>query len=541
MQIHRKHRYLLSILTGVLLSAAFPYIGSVPPIAFFALVPLLILEEHIFSKKLKARKLFFHVYLTFVIYNALTCWWVYYASAGGVIMAIFANSVLMLFPWMLFHWTKKYVGVKEGYIGLPFFWLAFEYFHYHWELSWPWLTFGNMFSIVPSWVQWYEYTGVLGGSLWILLANLLIFQILKNVWGRKQAWQAQRKLIIFLGVLIFIPILISILLLNVRQFDTKTMKVVVVQPNIDPYNEKFNTPPKQQILKINDLANAELKPSVDFVVAPETAMPMSILEQKLLHDPEKKDLQKILAQTDSAAWVIGASTHKVFKEKNSEASKPMKNGGFYESYNTALLFDKEGVDVQVYHKSKLVLGVEHLPFAWLLKPIESWAIDLGGTSGSLGVEKEPKLFSHNGFNVIPAICYESVYGGYLASFSNKGAVDALFVITNDGWWKDTPGYKQHFSFSRLRAIEMRKPVVRSANTGWSGIIDPYGNDVKKTNWWEPDVFYYEVETNRAVTFYMVYGDIIGRSSAWVAALMIVLIIARFLRRFGTKTPFGGRK
>lgn len=524
-----------------MLSAAFPYIGSVPPIAFFALVPLLILEEHIFTKRLRARKFFWHVYLTFIVYNALTCWWVYFASAGGLIMAVFANSLLMLFPWMLFHWTKKYVGVKEGYISLPFFWLAFEYFHYHWELSWPWLNFGNMFSIVPSWVQWYEYTGILGGSLWILLANLLIFQILKNVWGRKQAWQKQRMLIVFLGALIFIPILLSILLLQTRSLgETRTMEVTVVQPNIDPYNEKFSSPPKAQIKKINDLAAQKITDKTDFIVAPETAIPTSIDEWHINEHPAIEDLHQTADSVAKAAWVIGASTHAVFDEKISDAARPTKNGRFYESYNTALLMEK-GHPLITYHKSKLVLGVEYLPFAWLLKPIESWAIDLGGTSGSLGIEKEPKVFTHNGFNIIPAICYESVYGAYLASFSQKDSIDALFIITNDGWWKDTPGYRQHFSFASLRAIEMRKPVVRSANTGWSGIIDPYGNVLHKTNWWEPDAFNYTVETNRITTFYMRYGDIIGRTSGFASALILLLVIVKFLRRFGTRTPFGGKK
>src|SRR5690606_18143444 len=101
----------------------------------------------------------------------------------------------------------------------------------------------------------------------------------------------------------------------------------------------------------------------------------------------------------------------------------------------------------------------------------------------LGVEAEPKNIRRGKFQFTPSICYESVYGEHTARQTRLGS-QAIIVITNDGWWGNTPGYKQHFSFSRLRAIENRKSVARSANTGTSGFIDQRGNVVAATEYWK---------------------------------------------------------
>jgi len=154
---------------------SYPYTGGLTPLVFIAWVPLLFVESYIAKNNYRSGKVFIHAYITFIIYNVGTTWWVWNAEPGGAMLAFILNSLLMTITFYAFHLAKKYIGEKEGYLALLFYWIGFEYFHYNWEMSWTWLSLGNTFSIVPSWIQWYSYGGVLGGSFWILLINLLFF------------------------------------------------------------------------------------------------------------------------------------------------------------------------------------------------------------------------------------------------------------------------------------------------------------------------------------------------------------------------------
>lgn len=201
---------------------------------------------------------------------------------------------------------------------------------------------------------------------------------------------------------------------------------------------------------------------------------------------------------------------------------------FYESYNTSVLISQDKAP-EFIHKSKLVLGVEKLPFSNWLPFLEKLSIQNGGTSGTLGSESEPKVLQSNGFTFAPVICYESIYGDWVARQCREGA-EVIFVITNDGWWENTAGYKQHASFSRLRAIENRRYVARSANTGISSIINERGDVIIATDYWVMDAFRATVQLNDKPTFYITYGDLIGRSFEAVFFLLIIFNIVQILKR-----------
>ena len=190
-------------------------------------------------------------------------------------------------------------------------------------------------------------------------------------------------------------------------------------------------------------------------------------------------------------------------------------------FNTALLIDATP-KIQIYHKAKLVPGVEKMPFPRLLKFLETLAVKLGGTSGSLGSSEQAESFSinHNHF-VAPVICYESIYGEYVGEYIHKNA-DLICVITNDGWWGNTPGIHQHFDYSRLRAIETRRFVARAANTGISGFIDAKGKVLLHTEWWKEDVIRTTVNLNSNTTFYVEYGDYIGKLAVILTLFNIIM-------------------
>ena len=207
---------------------------------------------------------------------------------------------------------------------------------------------------------------------------------------------------------------------------------------------------------------------------------------------------------------------------------------YYYAYNTAFQLDT-GANIQIHHKSKLTPGVETMPSWGFLKPIEKMAVNLGGTIGTLGAEDHPVIFTDSeNIQTAPIICYESVYGEFVVKTIRKGA-GLIFVITNDGWWGNTPGYKQHFLFSVLRAIETRRSIACSANTGISAFIDQRGDVFQRTAWWEPAVIRQKINVNDEITYYVKNGDYIARISAFVSALVLIIsFVQGFLKKKKTR-------
>jgi apolipoprotein N-acyltransferase len=231
--------------------------------------------------------------------------------------------------------------------------------------------------------------------------------------------------------------------------------------------------------------------------------------------------------------VSGISTYYLFesKEKLSNTARALyDNQGYYDAYNSAIQVDNSP-HLQLYHKSKLVQGVEMIPFASLMEPLKKLTIELGGTIGSLGSQLAPETFRSLDGNkkIAPVICYESIYGEYVVEYIRKGA-GLIFIMTNDGWWKDTPGYQQHLAYARLRAIETRRSIARSANTGISAFINQKGEIIKQTNWWEPAVLSGQLNTNEQLTFYVTYGDYLGRLGSFLGIGILLYALVTFRKR-----------
>jgi apolipoprotein N-acyltransferase len=105
----------------------------------------------------------------------------------------------------------------------------------------------------------------------------------------------------------------------------------------------------------------------------------------------------------------------------------------------------------------------------------------------------------------------------------KNGANALFIITNDGWWKNTNGYRQHLSLASVRAIETRRAVARSANTGVSCFIDIRGVRTEETKWWTQAVLKGEIIPETRITTYVKYGDYLSATGS-ILSLIILLII-----------------
>ena len=128
-----------------------------------------------------------------------------------------------------------------------------------------------------------------------------------------------------------------------------------------------------------------------------------------------------------------------------------------------------------------------------------------------------------------------MYGDFFGDFVRRGA-QAMLIISNDGWWGDTPGYKHLFTISRLRAIEHRRAIARSANTGISGFISPRGDIGAALGWDVRGTLTGEVPLMAEQTFYTRYGDYLGRISEYVLLLSVLYFMAYRIRRRNHLVP-----
>ena len=529
------HALGLSVLSGLLLSVAWPAQGYAF-LLFVAWLPLFYVEQKFYEESGKRTKiqLLGYSYITFAVWNALTTFWVSNSTLFGGIMAVALNSLLMSTVFYVYHTSRVLTHNKSGQFILLFYWIAWEYFHLDWDLSWPWLNLGNGFSAYPHWVQWYEYTGVFGGTAWILIVNILLFRAIYFTYRNRVVDRPVLAHFLMAVLFIVIPLVYSINTYNNYKEKTNPVDVVVVQPNNDPYTEQYNRDPEEVLSHIFDLAAVKADSATDFVVAPESAIQERPLYENYLDRGKSiRILREYADNHPERAIVIGASTYYIVPEDEEPPveARPFSNSDrHYVAYNTAFYLDSTQKE-QLYHKSKLTPGVEKMPFKKVFKHVEKFAIDLGGTVGTLGTDPYRIPFeTHTGDKIAPIICYESIYGEFCAKFVRNGA-DAFFIITNDGWWGDTPGHRQHLQFASLRAIETRRSIARSANTGISAFINQRGDILKATKYWEEDVIRDQINTNEEITFYVRYGDYLGRTAVFgTVMLLLITITAGIMRR-----------
>jgi apolipoprotein N-acyltransferase len=504
-----------SLFAGLLLFAAWP-ISPLFFLVFVAFCPLLYLAESSHKKS----HFFWLVFFGLLVWNGSTTWWIWNSTDIGSVAAIIANSLLMCIPWIGYFSMRKKMGKGLGYLSLISFWMLFEYIHLNWQLSWPWLTLGNVFASHPEWVQWYEFTGVSGGTLWVLLTNILVWEIILSI--RHQEGFSR----IFFKSLPILLITLALSSFHLFYFIDKgydkplNKNVVMVQPNIDPY-QKFNQAfAAEQIATMIQLSEKQIDSNTALVLWPETALSVADWQNHVRENPYYQSVFEFVNRYPNLALLSGVETFKAYTENNATpTARKGENGSFYDAFNAAVYIRPNEV-LQFYNKSKLVPGVESLPtFLNFLGPVFE---QFGGTTGGYGRSSEAAVFASkkNPYLAAPVICYESIYGEYVSSYVAKGA-NMLAIITNDGWWGNTPGHKQHLDYARLRAIETRRWVARSANTGISAVIDNRGNMIQTLGWDKAGSLKYPVQISTELTFYTKHGDWLYQIMAFLAGLILI--------------------
>ncbi|MFW5916333.1 MAG: apolipoprotein N-acyltransferase [Bacteroidota bacterium] len=530
--LKRRRLLILSLLSGILLSLSwYPWFSGI--ILLIAMVPLLLVEEYLYSNKDHYRPYvcFGFTYLSFFIWNLLTTWWIYKATFGGAAIVVVVNSFLLTLVFFLFHITKRNLGRRFGNFSLLVYWIGWEHLYLNAEISWPWLNLGNGFAKDITFIQWYEYTGTLGGTLWVLAVNFVIFGVLRHfILYRSFATQFSR--LIFLLVLIILPVVISINIMENHRSSDDQYQVGLIQPNIDPYQEKFSgMSQEEQLDVIINLSENIVTPETDYILGPETALYDYIRLDELESNPSVQRIGNFVNRHPQVSYIIGMDSFKKYRseEKPTPAARRIgESDSFIEKFNSAVQIDTSET-YQVHHKSKLIVGVEKMPYPGIFGFLNELILDLGGTTGTRGTQENRGTFhaSAHSVNVAPVICYESIYGAYVSEYIDNGA-SFIFIMTNDGWWGETIGYRQHLHYARLRAIETRRSIARSANTGISCLINQKGRIIKSTDWWEKTAIRGTISANDEKTFYVRYGDYIGRIAGFMAVLAVLYLIAKVL-------------
>lgn len=498
----------LSLTSGILLGLSFPPLPF-PFLAFPAFIMIFRLIDLCPDYKSAA----FWAYPGFVVWNLITTYWLMMASPAAGIAAILANSVVMTIPVMLQHKIQEKAG--HGWLIALLqasVWVSIEYLHHHWDLAWPWLSLGNAWSEVPSLVQYISATGYLGISFWILFTASLFYRWIK---------ESQKSLLYgAVGCLLFFP---AVSLVQYAAFtpgsgSRETAEVVVAQPNFDSYQEygRFETPygAVNHLLTLSDsLRTAQ----TDLVIWPENGIHPFILSEGNINSTA--DSIRVLLIRHAGRWntpILGGSTYFEYYTEG-EAPKMPRLGqrGPWLAYNAALGFYPDS-SLKVYRKHNLVPIVERVPFARFLNSLDvfNW-LNLRENQG-FGKGRQADAFPVAGTSTPALVCYDSVFPSWVKQFVQGGS-GFISVITNDGWWGNTSGHHQHFAYARLRAIEFRRWVVRSANNGISGIIAPDGSVKVKTEYWTEDAFRYRIPIRSEMTVYALLGD-------WMPASLLIISV-----------------
>jgi len=531
-----KKNIILSLLSGLLLWIAWPPTHYSTFLLFVGLAPMLVAMENIIRSdvKKKGKKIFWITFVGFFLWNTLCIYWVYNALKDvGEIAAIPVSLIpyslgplLMSTACWLYYRLRLIRSRAWGLAGLVCLWIGYEYLHQNWALNFPWMTLGNGFATTHQWVQWYEYTGVYGGTLWIWLVNIFIFLVYMGL-REAQSKNTRLKLISAAVITFLLPLVVSLYRYYTYQEQNDPSNIVVAQPNIDPYAKESSIPAGDQLKILTHLSDSLAQVNTEFFIWPETAIADQTNEDAIRSNRYFLQTQQFLHRYANGNVITGIESFKIYNKRATATASPFNDnsGQFYDNFNAAVAIENSA-EVQFYHKSKLVPGVESLPFGSILSFLKPVFEHLGGATGSYGSDREAKVFySQSGIGVDPVICYESIYGEYVAQSVRKGA-QFIAIITNDGWWGNTSGKDQHLDYAKLRAIETRRWVCRSANTGISAFINQRGDVVQRTKWWTRTALKQNINLNSDLTFYVTYGDYLPKAGSLLAILIVLLVLVK---------------
>jgi apolipoprotein N-acyltransferase len=522
---------ILSLLTAFLLSFSFPPF-EFGFLAYWSLVPFFYLLER---KNLKES--FRWGYVTGLLISITTIYWINFVTVPGAIATILIHPLYYALYAMLHTFLRQRDNEKFMF-AIPFVWTGLEYLKSFGELGFPWVLLGYTQTHYLSLIQYASYTSVFGVSFWVVIINILIYLMLKNLENRKKT-----VLLLATTIILFIlPWLYSRQIIPDEDEFRESLEVAVIQGNIDPYLkwEKGNVELSFDIYERLSRTAAEKQP--DLIIWPETATPTY-----LLHDFSNLKRVKDLIDELNIPLLTGTPDYKLIAKQE------------YKTYNSVVLLTPQNSRIPVYSKIQLVPFGERVPYEDLIPVFKNFIQSLEMGEGNFSPGEEIVVFElptsklneditydfSNGNNnptdrdssvlFAVVICFESIFPDLVQQFVKKGA-KFLVVVTNDGWfgrkylpWWLNAGLYQHAQMSVFRAIENRISIARSANTGVSMFIDPYGRVKTRSSIFEEEFLVSSIPLRTETTFFTKYDNIFTKAVSGIGLLFIA--VALFLKGF----------
>ena len=499
------------------------------------LIPYFIVTE----KRKKLIEINSATYLMAFVFGLITIYWVgsWQKEADPFLMIsgallLFVNPVFFLIPSTLLYYSRKIFPSGVTLFLFPLFWVTYEYVYMLTDLSFPWLTLGNGLPHFTAFIQAADIVGTMGLSLIVVYVNILFYRGISYYSSKKK----QSYIHLLIGIFIIITLLVyGAVKLNTFKISNKTIRVGLIQPNLDPWEKWSGGNIDELTHTYLDMSLIAVNKGAKLIVWPETALPVFLLNEAY-RDP----LDSIYSFIErNKIYLLTGMPDIRYDEKGPilpSDSKYSKEGNFYyRTYNAIFLFSPYASDIQRYGKMKLVPFGERVPFVDtfpFLGDLIKWGVGITGWN----VGKDTLVFQlplnkttvKDTLKLNGLVCYESIYPDFVAGFIHKGA-QLIIVVTNDSWYGNSSGPYQHKEMSILRAIENRRSVLRAANGGISCVIDPLGRTVIQSNMFTKDVIVKDVPIETEETIYTKTHAVIPVLSSVFSLWIIGIFIMKKLK------------
>ncbi len=517
-----RYNFHFAIFTGLLLALSWMnlFFGVLLVIAF---IPLFHLEDLTIKKAYKKRIYFANIFIAMFVWHILTLNWVIAMNfKNGIIISI-VNSLLISIFLLIPHILKRTGKTLLSYAAFICFWVTQELLHLNWELSFPLMILGNGLGIFPQLIQWYEWTGVMGGSIWILTLNILFYEFIKDIYTRLKTKTKIKVNCYFIGLL-FIPISCSLIRFYTYQEAGKSIEVVAIHPNINCYTEKYNWTTDKLQNRYLDCTLKNITKDTDYVIWPENA----ITNTEWLSDIENflpfQEIRNRLSEYKKAKIITGGISYNLYSNKIPNKEVPInvkyseKLDQFYFTYNAAFIIEQDKNEISMRSKSKLVPFEESIPYPRWAGYLRKISGSLGGFTFSVRNKNKDVFIANDGSKSTSLICYESAFGAHTSNYVRQGA-QVLFVLLNEGWYRDLQGAKQFLYISAIRAIETRRSIARSSNDGITAFINQRGEILQQVTDYKPSSIKQSLFLNSKTTLYVYLKDLLAKLCAFCALFL----------------------
>lgn len=508
----------LAILSGILMNLGWPD-NDFYPLLFIGLIPLFfaIDQLELMASKWKLLLLFFIVFCSHIVWTGMSLRWLHETSPKTYQVAIVIDALtlsLILSPLFL---IKKYAGEKLKWVYFVAAWMTMEYFNQHWMLGAPYFILGSGFGKAPELIQCYEFIGIEGGSIFLLMTNIAGYKLLKNTLKRESV----KKSIVLLSIGLF-PFVFSLFLGNsVDEFKQEKIKVVAVHSFLDTYHDDSHKYPQRSVERLWDITKKAQLDNVELVVWPETIISNMGWLNNIVNEGAYKSLSDKLKEFPQLSVCLGGYGFSLAKDGAVDpyAAFDEKRKFYYQAHNVAITMNNGSI-WPIRSKEIFIPFQERIPFLETLPFLKNFADIVGSNTMVSPYTKGSNIHrTIKGSKFVPVLCFESTYPLRMAS--NAEESDFIAILANENWNKDLSGSEQYLYSNVGMAIQSRTSIVRSSNSGISAIINSYGEIVGRRKGKDIGVIEADILPKEELTFYESISGLLYKLSSFIFVASLI--------------------